>query len=462
LAVNSLLFVGASLARPSSTNEEAAAAACAAPGVAVGGVATPASVGELRARVVASLGEATADRTMAVALREADVAEDERRPLPLRRLAERVEAELSAWVGPLAARRVLGGDEDVGVGRALEQALAAPTRTPEGEVRRWLLALLEELPMGVCAVDAAGEIVVWNRDLAELTGVDSAIGARFDALPAPFAELFTELRDLPEDVLHERHAKGRVLRLRRATLPEVGGEVLLVEDLTERRELRAQVAHQDRLASLGRLAAGVAHELGNPLAGLLMVAKGLAREPHADDAAERLGLVVGEAERLDGLLRTLLGFARRGGTDGAIVAHELLADAARIAQLGRDGKHVRWTVEATEGLALRGDRTRLTQVLVNLLVNAADASPDGEEVIARASREDDVVRIEILDRGEGIDPTVRERIFEPFVTTKAPGEGTGLGLAVSYGIVQDHGGTLSFAAREGGGTVFRVEVRAVE
>jgi signal transduction histidine kinase len=246
--------------------------------------------------------------------------------------------------------------------------------------------------------------------------------------------------------------------------------VLLVEDRTEQRQLEARVAHQDRLASIGRLAAGVAHEIGNPLTGIASLTQNLASEAaDANDAdtAERLQLVLEQTRRIDRIVQSLLGFARAGVGGRArsiapvpVCVADVVADAVTLARLGQRGRAIEFDVDVPGDLVVPRDRQRLEQVIVNLLSNACDASPPGAHVrIAGAlDAAQERMSLRVSDRGTGMSPEVAKRVFEPFFTTKQPGQGTGLGLTLVYSIVVEQGGTIDVASAPGEGTTVTVEL----
>ncbi len=503
------LALGTLLATPRAI-EVAAAASCA---IVLGTAAhnAPPALKVLERRIAAALGPSGAASELAATRAHLGMRRGERSPLAVLRLADELERRLSALLGPLSARRIVRGDdapEAVSLVAAElrflrdrgRQDRSVPSETLEASlerVRRYLSGVLDELPLGVCAVDGSGAIAVWNQELEELTGIDAeaVLGLPLVRIGAPWAEVLAgELRGAPGGVAvrvveggeHEHiretvlpTARGeRVLRFRRGVLLEgaspsdslagQSGALVVIEDLTERRALRRQVEHNDRLASLGRMAAGVAHELGNPLAGLLMVAKNLAREPQADDAAERLELIVDEGLRIEATLRELLAFARKEGKRDSLEMErapvrldDVCQDAVRLSGLGGRGPEVTFTLEALEEAEVLGSRRQLTQVLVNLLSNARHASSHGDVVDVRVeARGREGVGgwcIAVVDQGPGVPESIAERIFEPFVTTKPVGEGTGLGLAVSQRIARAHGGALDFERRgPSGGAVFRL------
>ena len=247
---------------------------------------------------------------------------------------------------------------------------------------------------------------------------------------------------------------------------ETAGVVVLVEDLTERKLLASQVAHQDRLASVGRLAAGVAHEIGNPLTGIACLAQNLVRELAEPDLRERVGLILREAQRIDAIVRVLLGYSHAGAAEGmqrdTVDLHACVEEAITLVRLSREAKGVPCENRVTPGLGVSGDRQRLIQVFVNLVSNACDASPSGTPVTVGAESTTQGVKVFVQDRGTGMDPSTRERMFEPFYTTKPPGQGTGLGLPLAAAIVREHGGSLRVDTRPGAGTTVEVELPGVD
>ncbi|MEL6180750.1 MAG: ATP-binding protein, partial [Myxococcota bacterium] len=479
LAVNGLLFVVGSLSAPPREAETMAAALCITEQAAVGKVAPPPSVAVLRERLTRLLDPPTAETEITRALEALGLTEEERRPLELSRLSELVTRNAAELIGPMAARELVTRQPNLSV-------LAAELRflhehNPQTEpgfaaVRRYLMTMMEALPLGICAIEASPEpvVLVWNRALTALSGLSSAdvVTGSIDDLEEPWSGLLHEALTLDEGAILERQVnlgdeRGvRSLVLKRAELLE-GGQALLVEDRTERLALESQLAHQDRLASVGRLAAGVAHEIGNPLSGVLMVAQNLQHEPDAEDAEERLGLIVHEARRIEAIIRALLTFSRRGEaiapkeSHGVVALAAVVEDAARLVRLTPRGRDVDWRLELTPGLDVEASPQRLAQVVVNLMANACDVSEAGAPIVVRTAADAAEVWIEVEDRGPGVDPEVADRMFEPFVTTKEVGRGTGLGLAISYWIVQEHEGTLQWYGAEPRGSVFRVTLPRV-
>lgn len=231
----------------------------------------------------------------------------------------------------------------------------------------------------------------------------------------------------------------------------VEGTLVLFSDLARRKELEEEVRKAERLAALGRLSAGVAHEIRNPLAGIRTTTEILRGRLSRDAELVRFAdVILEETERLDRIVGSLLQFARPAPPRRqAIRPDELLERALRLAAGRASERGVRLRHEAGADVPeLEGDRDQLLQVLLNLLLNAVDATPQGGEVVVAARTDPDEVRLVVEDGGEGVPAGLRERVFDPFFTTK-PG-GTGLGLSISQNILRQHGGRLRLERPDGG------------
>ncbi len=218
---------------------------------------------------------------------------------------------------------------------------------------------------------------------------------------------------------------------------------------------RARLVQSEKLAALGQLATAIAHEVRNPLAVIRSAAQGLSEAAAADDAeAQRAcSFITAEIDRLSNVISSLLAFARppqlapRAVPVGTLFDRALLLAADDLAE---SGVHVRR--DAADVPAVHADPDLVCQVLLGLLANAVEVVPAGGEIALEARRADDVVELAVADSGPGVAPELRERVFEPFFTTRP--RGTGLGLAVARQIVEAHGGRIAVADRPGGGARF--------
>lgn len=225
---------------------------------------------------------------------------------------------------------------------------------------------------------------------------------------------------------------------------------------------RARLAQSEKLATLGQLATAIAHEVRNPLAVIRSAAQGIAETAPAADAATRraCGFITDEIDRLSSVVTSLLAFARPPQLQPRTVAvPELLERAATLAREELDARAVRFVRDAAADLpALRGDPDLVCQVLLGLLSNGAEAAGAGGEVRLEARATGGRVELAVADSGPGVPPELRERVFEPFFTTRA--RGTGLGLAVARQIVEAHGGQIEVGERPGGGARFTIRMPA--
>ncbi len=338
-------------------------------------------------------------------------------------------------------------------------------------------ALIEGSPIGIALVDREGLVRHWNSALSALLQIDAE-----DALDRSYIDLFPPaLAEQLRSALYTIARPQRLFRLRIEAQPEVvklvnltmsplggldgvDGLLVTLDDVTDQAMMEERLIQQDRLASVGMLAAGVAHEVNTPLTGISSYAQILIEEtPEGDPRRELLEKLVKQSHRASQIARGLLSISREGGdssemTVGPVDLHELAEETVGLlgAQIRQAGVHVICEGSGTPVLAL-GDRSRLQQVVMNLLLNATDAVlPPGKIVLRTWFERDGMARLEVQDDGAGIPEEIRNRIFDPFFTTKEVGSGTGLGLSISYAIVREHAGTLVADSEPGKGTRMRV------
>lgn len=330
------------------------------------------------------------------------------------------------------------------------------------------------LTEGIAVVGPAGNILRANFALAAITelpqsellgrsfrevifGASEAVGGLIEA--AYRGERTVPLVVRPED-------SQKVLRLTAAPLAEAepGSVVILVEDVTEQRTLEAQIIQNDKMASIGQLVSGVAHELNNPLTSIAGLAELLLeRPPHPELPREHLRVIYDQAERAGRIVRNLLTFARKGVAEKAAVdLHDVVVRTSLLItyELQLHGIELESDLSPDTTIVL-GDRYELQQVLLNLVTNAVQAVSGLEpgrprRITLSISQSNEETVLCVRDTGPGVPHHLVPYLFTPFFTTKAPGEGTGLGLSLSYGLVKSHGGILEYGTAPEGGAEFRV------
>jgi signal transduction histidine kinase len=297
------------------------------------------------------------------------------------------------------------------------------------------------------------------------------VGRRLeDVLPSDLmAEIVARSSDERVSSLYKfpmRSRDGRNLVVNVSMAPLVGksgnriGRLILFDDVTQRMRLEEQVFQNEKLTSLGLLAAGVAHEVNTPLAVISNYIQMLAKQlPAGDPRQQLIEKVVKQTFRASEIVNNLLNFSRTGAAEFTevnlnAVVEEVLTLVAHPFRTGQ--------VQVTRNLqqelpAVLGSNNKLQQVFLNLFLNARDAMPSGGIVEIRTAAHNGSVEVEIIDSGSGIAREDLNRIFDPFFTTKSSGRGTGLGLSVSYGIVKEHAGKVDVRSTPGKGTSFRLE-----
>ena len=328
--------------------------------------------------------------------------------------------------------------------------------------------IVENIGSGLLTVDRDGRITSFNRSAEEITG--RPLTAVF---AAPIQQVFPAiagriLRDAPDGARRiegsytRPDGKGLVLGfsyspLRNDDGAEIG-TIVIFQDLSELREMETRLKREERLAAVGRLAAGIAHEIRNPLgaiSGSIEMLRSSA-SPSADDA-RLMEIILRETDRLDGLIGEFLDYVkplRRNSSD--VDLHSVLSETAEALARTELGRDVTFVLPAAAAVGtVRGDRDHLKQVVWNLFLNAAQAMGGKGTVVTKVDpRSEDSLILEVADDGPGIPADSLPRVFEPFFTTKE--RGTGLGLAMVHKIVEAHHGHIEVESEPGAGARFRV------
>lgn len=489
LAVNSLLLILGSYATRSSDEEVEAAELCIHQGSRpLTGTVLALSPYQFTQQLEQVMGPSAAEKEVRNALAELQLDWQESKPAELRRLRERIELNLSGLLGPTLARLIV--NDRLRLHKETHAALSDSFKRLEmrlensrnrlrgaerelDEMRRYHRDVLQELPIGVCSLDTNGTIVIWNITMTSITGIPSAdaLGQSVERLSAPWGKLLDDFAK--SDIGHnfkqrvQRNESNHSYNFHKSNIqtsaitPEArSGLVILVEDRTNIDQLEAELAHSGRLASIGRFAAGVAHEIGNPLTGIDSLAQNLAYESDSEIVLSTGENIIKQTRRINEIVKSLLAFSRRDNRANTprdkFVLQACINEAIELVKLDPATRPINLSSDCPPDLKINADQQKILQLIVNLLSNACAASEAGSEVNVRACNMGETCMIEVRDQGTGIDDRARESIFDPFYTTKPVGKGTGLGLSLVHSIVEEHSGRISLDSVPGKGSCFRI------
>ncbi|WP_163835827.1 sensor histidine kinase [Spartinivicinus ruber] len=477
LSANTLTFILVSLLTPISEEEVSAANACS-----VDNVSRPhrwmlaaQSPAEFQEQLGKILGSKAAQREVNQALQDLTLAMDESRPYALRRLRDRIEANLSGLMGPSVAKDIVDSflpyklqadvyvTEDINFIEGRFEAYQSQLTGLAAELnnlRRFHRHTLENLPLGVCSIGRDSEVLMWNRAMAAITGIGSSkvVGSRFEDIPDPWKSLFNRFATNParnhlskEKIMVD--GEPRWLSLHKAAIgapfTDDEGLVILLDDATDTQLLENKLIHTERLASIGQLAAGVAHEIGNPVTGIACLAQELKSESLEDSTKQFAEQILEQTQRISRIVQTLVSFAHQGiqyqpnHQYTRIAVYPLIDKAIQLVELADKEKQLVYLNQCSLSAAVMGDEQRLMQVFINLLRNACDASHANSQIKVITTTNGPLLNIAVIDQGCGISKEAQSKMFEPFFTTKEPGKGTGLGLALTYNIIEEHSGQIN-------------------
>ncbi|WP_420599132.1 sensor histidine kinase [Neptuniibacter sp.] len=415
------------------------------------------------------LGRKTADREVQKVLEEMGLKSESLRPVDLLRLRTRLEQNLSGLVGPIEAAALLepldrpSDPLDIRARNVhlMENQLENYQIQLTGlaaeldEIRRYHRMTLQKLPVGVCTLDTTRQVTFWNIEMENLTALSAAeiIGSDLDAQNNLWCKKLNDFAGL--DIDHQQRQKlvvnGKThwFSLHKTILREQSdfGMVILLEDETETKMIQDKMAHNERLSSIGRFAAGVAHEIGNPVTGIACLAQNLKLETQNDYILETGDQIVDQTKRISRIVQSLVRFAHSGQPHASreqlpVSIHQCAEEAIHLLSLDSHGKQLKYINQIPTNIRIQGDPQQIQQVFVNLLQNASDASDDGTRIWLTTVESSEQVIIRVTDEGTGISAESQERLFEPFFTTKEAGQGTGLGLSLVYNIIEEHYGSI--------------------
>ncbi|MDH3355113.1 MAG: ATP-binding protein, partial [Chromatiales bacterium] len=489
LLFNSLAFVVFSILRPQSSDEREAAGACCQEEISLPkGVPQATSIAEFEEQLSKLIGDDFAKHEVERALNDLGLQQESSHSINLTLLRAQIGRNLSGLVGPVLSRLIV--NEQLQIDTAAKTAIADTIQFVErkletsrsqlqgvaGELdalRRFHRQVLEDLPLGVVTISPEQQVVSWNRvmvKLSSLTEVDM-VGKRVTQLPDPWSGLLSVFLESNQSLMSQIKTRiggdPHILNLFKASIAgpskdeENRGVVVLIEDYSELYKLEEKLVHSERLASIGKLASGVAHEIGNPVTGIACLAQEMLAEPE-DKTIQQNGVeqILTQTERISNIVHSLVSFSHVGASMDhpmePVLIREMVDESISLVSLSHAAKGQHYENCCPDGIEVLGDHQKLQQVFVNLLTNASDASPPSETITIDCSLDGENAQISVTDQGTGIEEKLQSKIFEPFVTTKQAGEGTGLGLSLAYNIVQEHGGTIALESEKNRGT--RVDV----
>jgi len=369
---------------------------------------------------------------------------------------------------------------------AIDNSLLYKSETEKAEelarLKEFSENIIESVNVGILVVDFEGRITTWNSALEEILGIPRERSLNYNVEDILDRDLIATIQNITHQTgwaLHSTHhlykysatsADGRQLTLNISLAPfeaargVVTGAMMVIENVTERVHLEQQLLQSEKLSSIGLLAAGVAHEVNTPLTGISSYAQMLLQQISEEDPKHSLlEKIRVQTLRASGIVNNLLNFSRTGDAQfREIDLNRVLDDTLQLLEPQIRNSRLEIIRHYGENLpAAYGNASKLQQVFMNLILNARDAMPQGGRITIQTRLVDTSLVVDFRDTGAGIAPENITRIYDPFFTTKDVGQGTGLGLALSYGIVQEHGGRIFVESRLGEGTHFTIKLPSV-
>ncbi len=340
-------------------------------------------------------------------------------------------------------------------------------------------SIVESVNVGLLAVDDDGRIIRCNSPFEQMMGLgreetvgrlvedifDESFALNLENILGKSRWHLTEVRNAYKLHTYDKGGKSLILNVAIAPLRSVSnqqtGAIIVFENVSSRVKLEETLQQSEKLSSIGLLAAGVAHEVNTPLTGVSSYTQLLlGMIPETDPKHALLQKMQRQTDRATNIVGNLLNFSRTGNSEqfGDIAINKLLNDTLQLLEPQLRKSNIKIIKDyADDAPPISGSGGKLQQVFTNLILNARDAMFDGGRITLRTYNEDgNGVAIEVTDDGEGIPAENLKKVFDPFFTTKGVGNGTGLGLAVSYGIIQEHNGTIEVHSSQGKGTTFRL------
>ena len=324
--------------------------------------------------------------------------------------------------------------------------------------------IIESAPVGILTIDADLHIKSWNREIERITGI-----SRTGAAEMPVVEILPwitrEFLDSGERELAVESAKQQFFKINISpfTNPS-GGYVVIVEDVTEKIKMEEQLFQTSKLASLGKLTAGISHEIGNPLASISslvqeLTAMKLDTPEEVTFTGSALNSVQLHINRIASIVRRLGDFARLSPPEKTVAqVAEIIDSTLKLVRYDKRFSKIRVEIDLADVVPLAVNPDKLQQVFLNIILNSLDVMPDGGTLFITMQQKEEMVEIRFRDTGAGIPSEIIDKVFDPFFTTKPVGKGIGLGLSICYGIIREHHGTIMASSQKDEGTTIVIRL----
>ena len=398
------------------------------------------------------------------------------------KLREEAERILSGALGPSISqlvfqeRMVLAQDEAIRLSDSVQQISRslrlsrqelAEANRQLGVLKEFSENIIESLPLGVATLDDQHCVTYWNTSMEMISGVEKsdAMGKEARHLlnclePRLFDPMVREgeitcKRNFDPQII----LKGYVSRLTGAEK----GYVVVLEDITEKKKIEEELFRATKHASVGRLAAGVSHEIGNPLASISSLVQELAAEDTTEFVKASMTTINQHVNRIARIVRNLGDFARLYPRQRVPTSlKDILQTTIDLVRFDKNFRKIEISTDVQSTRPVKIDPDQIQQVFLNLLLNARDAMPEGGKLAISVQETNGSVLMTFADTGPGIDADVKDKVFDPYFTTKGPTRGSGLGLSICYSIVKDHSGTIEVESEKDKGTTFRITLPVAE
>ena len=440
----------------------------------------PNSAAEIEKILAEYVGPAEASSTVEGFLREHNLRAESINNEWLMKLRREAEIILSGSLGPSISslvfreRTTLTPDEKTEISDSVKKISSSLrlSRQELAEKNRQLALLkefseniIESVPLGIATLDEELHVKYWNHAMEKIIGVskDDALNIQADLLLQCLEiDLFGPKIQEGETIC-KRYLANRPQIILKVHLSKLTGNqkgyVLVMEDITEKKKIEEDLLRTSKHASIGRLAAGVSHEIGNPLASISSLVQELLTENLSSFVSESLVIVNTHIDRIARIVRNLGDFARLYPREKKPTSmKDILDNTLNLVKYDKNFKKIDIQTEVEEVPALTIDADQMQQVFLNFVLNARDAMPDGGKLKIIIRQNDGYVETVFSDKGSGVDHDHMDKIFDPFFSTKGPVKGTGLGLSICYSIIKDHGGSIEIDSVKNGGAQFIIKI----